>query len=61
MKKKMLAVIMVLAISLCSLSVFAVVNDNAYTPEQNGIYQEMIATRGPGGGGYPPPPNGYPD
>jgi len=61
MKKKILAVIMVMAISLSSLSVIAIVDDNAYMPEENYIYQEMVAARGPGAGGTPPPPDEYPD
>jgi len=61
MKKKILAVVMVLAISLSSLSAFAVVDVNDYPPEENCIYQEMVAARGPVSGGNFPPPDEYPD
>jgi len=60
MKEKILAVIMVMAISLNSLSVFAIVDDYEYMPEENSIYQEMVAARGPGPGNGPPPDE-YPD
>ena len=57
----MLAVIMVLAISLSSLSAFTIVDNNAYTPEENCNYHEMVAARGPGGNINLPPPDEYPD
>jgi len=57
---KILTIIMVLTISLCSLSVFAIVDDNEYMPEENCIYQEMVAARGPGNTGNLPPPDEYP-
>jgi len=61
MKKKILTVIMVLAISLGSLSAFTIVDNNVYTPEESCTYHEIVAARGPGSPGRYPPPDEYPD